>query len=864
MLRVLDRAPVLTFSLLLCQLFAVCTAASAEDRIGPFTAEKRSVRSRNIDQHHIRLDLKLDWDKRELVGQAQITLSPFNTTETLELDAAEMEIKQVTIREVGATSQPRPLKFRTADNKLTIDLDRKLQAEDKVVVSIDYRTNPQDGLYFIGPTEMDPNRPKIAWTQGEPEYSRHWFPSVDSPTDRLTSEIIATVPKQFLVLSNGTLQNKKLNDDGTQTWHWRQRAQHVTYLLALIAGEFEAYRQEWDGLPIVSYVPKGRLADAPWSYRKTPAMIEFFSEKLQYRYPWAKYAQISVEDFVWSGMENTSATTINLSFLHDERAYLDRNSEALVSHEIVHQWFGNLLTAKDWGELWLNEGFAVYMTHRWTAHDLGEDEADWQIYNEELGYQGLDRRIRRPIVSYRYSNPFDMFDGHTYAKAGRILHMLRYVLGDELFWKSIRHFVKKNANRSIETADLRIAIEEASGQSLNWFFDQWLHHGGFPEYEVKQEWDQESKLLRLTIKQNQKVDGRTPLFRMPVELEFVLPNQTLIRKVTVDKAEETFSFSFDERPRRVNFDPKNWILKTLDFKKSKQERIDGLLHDAHLLCRIRCAKALAEYKDDEDVTAALCKAARTDSFYGVRQEATNKLHGREDDLVRTTLLELARNDARAHVRRAAISGLGEFKEDEVRRTLRDIIAKDRSYYAIADALRALAKADEKNCLKDLKAALKLRSDKEVILQAAADSLANLDDEAGKEAVLNEFNTTDDADRRAAVMNAVAKLGADDDEIIKQLGEQLDHPLQRVRRAAARALGQTENAEALRLLQQRKTRERRFVVNRDLKSAIDSLESSQKKSQEITEEIEKLRETQKRLEEQLKKLEQEKLESDAAE
>ena len=855
MLRVSYRAPWIAFLILISHCLCAATAL-AQDRIGPFTGAKRSVRSRNIDQHHIRLDLNLDWKERELTGQAVITLSPFHETKLIVLDAAEMEIKKVTMGKFGSDEEPRSLKFETRDNKLTIHLDREVQADEKILLTIQYRTKPKDGLYFVGPSENDPDRPKIAWTQGEAEYARHWFPCIDSPTDRLTSEIIATVPAEFFVLSNGTLQSKKLNDDGTQTWHWRQRGQHVTYLMALIAGEFEAYRQEWDGVPIVSYVPKGRLADAPWSYRKTPEMIKFFSEKLQYRYPWAKYAQISVEDFLWSGMENTSTTTINLIYLHDERAYLDRNSEALVSHEIVHQWFGDLLTSKDWGELWLNEGFAVYLTHIWTEHDRGQDEADWQIYNEELGYQGLDRRIRRPIVTYRYSTPFDMFDGHTYAKAGRILHMLRYVLGDDLFWKSIQHYCKANANRSVETADLRIAIEESTGRSLNWFFDEWLHHGGFPEYHVEYDWNEESKLVSVKIQQKQKVDGRTPLFRMPVELEFVTSEGTKLHKVTVAKAEETFSFNLSERPRRVNFDPRNWILKTIEFPKSKQELIDGMLHDPHVLCRVRCVKALGEHEDDEDVTTALCQSARADAFYGVRQEAANRLHDRKGDNVRQTLLHLTLNDAHAHVRRAAINGLGDYKDDEARKTLRSVITNDRSYYAIADALRTLAKADEDNCDAELMAALEIPSDKEVILRAAAETLAGRENPAGKEAVMKIFESTGDVDRRAAVMNAVATIGDGNEETTTKLGKQLDHALQRVRRAAAGALGKTGDPAALAILKKRLERERRFAVKRDLNSAIGTLEKatkSDKTDEKLAEQIEKLRETQERLERQLKLL-----------
>jgi aminopeptidase N len=324
----------------------------------------------------------------------------------------------------------------------------------------------------------------MVWTQNEPEYAQYWFPCIDSPTDRLISETLVTVPDGFVVLSNGALQGKQKNADGTLTWHWAQKRSHVAYLISVVAGDFEALEQKWGDIPIVSYVPRGRLADAPRSFEKTPEMMRLFSEKIGYRYPWEKYAQICVDEYMWGGMEHTSATTLNLGTLHDERAHLDVSSDNLVSHELAHQWWGDLLTCKDWGELWLNESFATYFATLWTEHDLGNDEAAWERHEEAESYLDEDKRYRRPIVSYRYDNPNAMFDNHSYPKGGRVLHMLRFELGDERFWRSLNRYCTVNQYRTVETADLRTAVEESTGQGMTWFFDQWLYHGGHPEFEV--------------------------------------------------------------------------------------------------------------------------------------------------------------------------------------------------------------------------------------------------------------------------------------------------------------------------------------------------------------------------------------------
>ncbi len=818
----------------------------------------RSVRSRDVHQQHIKLELTINLDDEEFHGRAQLTLSPFKPLRTLQLDAAEMKIEKVAIGDGTKPGEFRDLKFQTRAKELEITLDREYAADEIFTVAIDYKVNhPRKGGHFVVPDESEPNRARAFWTQGEPEDARFWLPCVDSSTDRFTSEMNITVPKRYQVISNGVLRDDKENADGTRTFHWVQEQTLVSYLLSVVVGEFDAYEQQWDGIPVLAYVPKGRGADAERSFKKTPAMVEYFSKQIGVRYQWPKYAQTCMEDFS-GGMENTSATTLTTDTLHDERAHLDVLSDNLVAHELAHQWFGDLMTCKDWGETWLNESFATYFATLWTEHDLGWDEAVWARHLEEETYKAADQRYRRPIVSYTYNDPNAMFDAHSYPKGGRVLHMLRFVLGDDLFWKSIRHYAEKHQFQTVEAADLRIAIEEATGQGLNWFFDEWLEHGGFPEFNVSWRWDEAAKTARLTVKQTQKVDAVTPLFEMPVEIELATRNTTAIRRVNISHVEETFQFVLDERPTRVCFDPRDWILKKLTFEKSKEELFDQLEHDQHVMCRIQAIEALATFPGakDEDVVAALVKALRTDNFWAVRQVAARSLGKLTGEKARDALIEAAQHDAKAQVRREAIKSLASFTHDNVRQAMRTVIQQDQSYFAIAEALRTLVKIDRNGCRAELLAALRTPSHQDVILKAACDGLVELKDRAAADEMSAMLDQPSSPLRRAILLGSLARLKNDDPTLAEKLDKQLDNNRASVRRAAVDALVSLGDPRAISVLLARRAKEQdpaRLI--RAIDDGVEELRTKERNIAQLTKEVESLKSQNRSLDERLKKLEE---------
>lgn len=846
---------------LVCLLMAFASANPllAQPRPGPFTQPPRSVRSRAIDQEHVALDLSFNFDQQRIDATATHSLSLFQTAQSIDLDAGGMKIERVELlpAEGLPISSPQPLKFRHAGETLSIELDREYAAGAKLKLAVGYTiTKPRHGAHFVVPDDDEPTQPRMVWTQSEPEYARYWFPCFDHPSDRLTSEITATVPAGLATLSNGTLASRKKNDDGTETWHWKQARSHVPYLLSVVAGDFEVLEQSWDGIPVQSYVPRGRLADAPRSFEKTPAMLKLFTEKIGVRYPWPKYAQICVDEYGWGGMEHTSATTLNLGTLHDERAHHDVSSDNLVAHELAHQWWGDLLTCKDWGEIWLNESFATYFATLWTEHDRGWDEAAWERSGEANDYFGEDSRYRRSIVSYRYNSPENVFDRHAYPKGGRVLHMLRFELGDEQFWRVIRRYAEVNQFRTVETADLRIAIEDATGQGMNWFFDQWVHRGGHPEFQVVWDWDAVTKQVRVTVKQTQKVDEVTPLFRTSAEIEIAPPRgPPVIRRVTLSKAEETFHFDAAERPARVCFDPRDWLLKKLTITKSREEWLDQLARDEHMPARAEAARGLAEWKTDPAVVAALAAAAKGDAFWGVRQEAVKVLGQSSGDAARTALIEAAKNDPKSFVRREALVALGNYAHDDSRAAARHAVEHDPSYYAVAEALKCLTKIDKANCREALLAALPRESHRDVILLAAGDGLVEIKDASAAEQLTAMLGGKLTPGRRNAIIGCLARLKPDDAEALARLHAQLKNDRTSVRRAAVETLATAGNTSSLEELAQLRQREELPGMIRTIEETQTKLKDRLSGHNSLRDELDKLRKENEDLKRRLEKLEQ---------
>jgi aminopeptidase N len=726
------------------------------------------TRSHDYDVRHYRINISFDWKQKMVAGETTVTLRPFlNNFREIELDAGEMIIKSVTL----AGGKPVEYKY-DGKEKLRVLLDRPYQAGQDVSVNVVYSARPRRGLTFIMPTESDPSRPYQIWSQGEAETNHYWFPCYDYPNDRATSETIVTVEDKYQVISNGALLSVKRDPaKKTATYHWKMDQPFSSYLVSVIVGDFAEIKQVYAGIPIISYVPKDKVEDARLSLGKIDEMVRFFSEKTGVKYPFAKYAQTTVRDFP-GGMENISATTLGDAFIWDKRSLLDQSSDGLLAHELAHQWFGDLLTCRDWSEIWLNEGFATYFAHLYTEHDKGRDEMLYSVLGDQRQYfQAWAQGNRRPIVSNRYSDPDSVFDTYAYPRGGAVLNMLRFVLGDEAWWKAINHYLKANTLKNVETAQLKIAIEEATGQNLGWFFDQWVLKMGHPEFEVSYAYDEAAKTVKLKVKQTQKAMEKTvhpvaDIFRMPVEIGITTASGERIERVWVDRAEQEFTFRVDAKPLIVNFDRGNILIKTLKFEKPNEELGYQARHDADVTGRIWAVGELKKHKDDE-VARALGEVLTKDTFWGVKVEAARALASFQTAAAKAALLAGAK-DAKSAVRREAIKGLGQFKDKELAEFFISVINTDQSYYAIGDAARALGATGSPKAFEVLVKTLDMTSDKEVIRAAALQGLAATGDQRGLDFALKYAAAPQREAVRAAALQTAWQLGKGNDAVRHQL------------------------------------------------------------------------------------------------
>ena len=589
---------------------------------------------RPADVKHVKLIITLDFEQETVSGTVYTTFSTlYDDLKTITFDAVELQIERVMLED------GKELAFNTDAKKLIVTLDRPYYFGEQITFAIEYHAKPRTGLHFIKPAPEDPARPVQAWTFGQPRYHSHWFPCHDASNDRATTEIIATVPAQFMTISNGTLLGVTANG-ATRTHHWRHDVPHATYLISLVVGEFAVIEDHYKHTPVTYYVRPERKDDAHLYMGKTPEMMRFFSEYTGVEYPYNKYAQTVVELFT-GAMEHTSATTHSFALLVDRRASLDIDVVPIVAHELAHQWFGDLLTCRDWSDGWLNEGFATYFEELWEEHDQGTDYFKQSMLGLKKGYLEEDAHYRRPIVYHVYHDDgFELFDAHLYNKGAWVLHMLRHQLGEAAFKRAIHAYVSRYREREVITADLERTFEEVTGRSLAQFFQQWVYSGGYPAFEVNYSWDSEHNMAKLKIKQTQQIDDLTPCFVTPVDLAFTIPtsdesakddNTTETRAVGMqimvgedEQVEQTFYLPLERQPVMVRFDPNSWVLKTLKFERPTKLMRYQLEHDPDILGRIEAAEALGEVGDDESI-AALKKAFLTDAFWGVRNAAASAL-----------------------------------------------------------------------------------------------------------------------------------------------------------------------------------------------------------------------------------------------
>jgi len=735
------------------------------------------------DVVNITLNLRFDWKLQQAIGTAAITFKPqVNNLRTVELDATNMTFNSVKLAS-GAD-----LKFESdvAKEKLRLTLDREYQPSDVLTVLIDYHTNEvsqeralggtyRRGLIFIGPAENDPARPRQIWSQGQPQYNHYWFPCYDRSDDFATSEVIATVEKPFTVISNGTLVDTKNNADGTRTFHWKLDVPHANYLTSVVVGEFATIETNYAGIPIRANVNPNEVEAGKVTTANTAAMMKLFSDLIGIKYPYAKYDQTMVRDF-GLGMENITAATFSDQILHDARAGLDHNSEGLMAHELAHQWFGNYVTSLNWNDIWLNEGFAVYLQGIWHEHHLGPDDFYYLDVkpNQDRYLAVWADGQRRPLVPKEYSSADDLFDAYAYQRGAAVLHMLRNQIGDENFWRSVRHYLEKNAHQPVQTEQFRTAVEETTGQSLTWFFDQWVYQMGHPVFNVSQNYDASAGNLTITVRQEQKPDAnakepQASFFRAPVEIEIATKtNQRLERVLLEPKEVQEFKFKVDAAPLLVSFDPRGVLIKELRFAKSTDELLYQLIQDKEFAGRLWALNQLTprmldkQTKPDEQqqIATAIADALTRDKVWGLRLEAASALEnvpGKASEMA----LRAAVSDKDARVRARAITSLSSVSNDSSLASVYERLLSDQSYAVIRAAALALGKTKSARAYTTLQQLATVPSWRDSIKTSALNGLAELGDARSRDLALQYSEKSVPVPLRAAGIGLLGVVGKGD-------------------------------------------------------------------------------------------------------
>jgi aminopeptidase N len=657
-------------------------------------------RTKKFKLIHTKLEVGFNWQKQHLDGIATLTMSPyFYPQDSVELDAKGFDIHKV---ELIGSKGTQVLTYHYDSRKLKIALGKTFVKNEKLDLKIAYTAKPNElevkgseaitadkGLYFINPLNTDKTKPQQIWTQGETEANSCWFPTFDSPNVKTTQEMFITIDNQFITLSNGRFLGSKSNPDGTRTDRWLQDKPHAPYLFMMAIGKYAIVKDKWRNTELTYYVEPDYQQYAKAIFGNTPEMMEFFSTLLDYPYPWDKYAQVVVRDYVSGAMENTTATIFMEQLQVDNRYLIDDNHDGIIAHELFHHWFGDLVTTESWSNLPLNESFATYAEYLWNQHKYGQGDADdW--WKEELSqYLSEAQSKQEPLIRYNYLDKEDMFDSHSYAKGGLILHMLRKIVGDEAFFGALQLYLKKNQYETSEIHKLRIAFEEVTGEDLNWFFNQWFLSAGHPNLTVTDSFAQDEVVLKVVQNQDEKY---TPIYKLPLFIDIWTNGKKERHHITITKKEQTFRFKKSQQPDLVYFDGETQLVGEVKHDRTIEEYIFQYKNSDKYLARMEAMSHLQDQiNDNEEVRNTIFKALN-DEFWQIRQEAARALERYTGDTDKVKYIDklrnLALNDKKSLVRAVVINALAALDKQNSSIFLQTM--NDSSYTVLANSLYAYA------------------------------------------------------------------------------------------------------------------------------------------------------------------------------
>lgn len=671
--------------------------------------------TRRNDLLHTKLDLRFNWAKEQVIGKAYLRLTPlFYPTDSLILHAKELNIQKLSLQKADGSLVDLEYSYDSKE-ALRIQLDRSYTRKDTYDIYIEYDAIPRSsggssaisqdrGLYFIN-ADGQGSGPQQIWTQGETESNSRWFPTIDRPNERCTQEMIITIEDRFDILTNGLRVDSKKNADGTRTEHWKMDLPHAPYLFMMAIGEFAVVKDDWKGMLLEYYVEPEYEEHAKAIFRYTPEMLTFFSELLDYPYPWAKYSQAIVREYVSGAMENTTGVIFGDFVQMTSQRLVDAHygNEGIVAHEMIHHWFGDLVTCESWSNLPMNEAFANYGEYLWFEHQYGTDYADFHRSNEIQGYFAQANTFIHPLIFFGYDDKEDMFDQHSYNKGGAILHELRRYLGDEAFFAGLSLYLKRHEYTAVEGHDLRLAMEDVSGEDLNWFFDQWFYSAGHPQLSIEKSYDADKKELVIQIEQLQDFE-EVPVFKLPLDMQIFHGTKKQEHLFWLDSAMQRFRIPMDKAPSLVLVDADRSLVGRLSFDKDVAERIEQYKYAPSVIDRVEALRDIQHLQYDNEEVVKTIKAALDDPFWGIRGNALRYLNidPETDSKSLKRIQEMAQTDPAPSVREQALEYLTELGKDYALPSLQKAMRSDSSLMVLSTALQGLAKLDRDLAMKEAK------------------------------------------------------------------------------------------------------------------------------------------------------------------
>jgi aminopeptidase N len=659
--------------------------------------------TRSMDLVHMDLDLRFDWKNQQVIGKAKLRLTPyFYPQKIVVLDAQDFEFGRVARMHKG---QLETLSYRYDNQEIQIYLPEEASVRDTVELEVNYVAFPEKnsgegsaaitdtkGLYFIDPMDTIPGKPTMLWTQGETQHSSKWFPTIDRPNERMTHDIWLTVPDSMVSISNGRLLKQESLGNGMRKDHWKMDLPHAPYLVAIAVGDFAKVTASHGDLPLGYYVEKGFEKGAAKVFASTPEMISYFEKRLGVPFPWQKYDQIVVRDFVSGAMENTTASIFMEELLLDEREALDSEWDYIIAHELFHQWFGDLVTAESWSNLTLNEAFANYSEYLWNEKRYGQDQADLKLVVEKEGYLAEADAEPKELIRFNYADAEDLFDAHSYNKGGLVLHMLRRELGDAAFFKGLNLYLTQHAFQAVEAHDLRLAMERVSGRDLNWFFNQWFFAKGHPELKVEVDYSQPENLL-LRFSQVQDLN-QTPVFQLPITISWYEGEVRKTKIVQVSKAEQELVLENGSPVSLVYVNEGQEILMKGNQVLTNAQYLRQFKESQLGVARYAALDSLVS-RDAAEELGIVLPLALEDSFAAIRERGLSLLQGGDQwkealGELEGKIYRLAEEDPNNKVRAGALEVLAEWNPSGYRGAFTRL-ARDPSYLVAGAALMGLAR-----------------------------------------------------------------------------------------------------------------------------------------------------------------------------